>query len=60
MGLVNNITDRFLKQASYSIEEKFQDFIKSNIHLINTIPHKDIANYLNMNPTPVVDMKPLV
>nr|WP_319570177.1 hypothetical protein [uncultured Draconibacterium sp.] len=51
MGLVNNITERFMKQSSYSIEEKYKDFMKDNAHLINSIPHKDIANFLGMNPT---------
>ncbi|KIX22731.1 hypothetical protein SY27_02620 [Flavobacterium sp. 316] len=51
MGLVNNITDRFIKQSTYSIEEKYKDFMRYNAHLINSIPHKDIANFLGMNPT---------
>lgn len=51
MGLVNNITERFMKQTSFTIEEKFKDFMKESGHLINAIPHKDIANYLSINPT---------
>ncbi len=51
MGLVNNITERFMKQASFSIEEKYKDFMHGNAHLLNTVPHKDIASYLGMNPT---------
>ena len=51
MGLVNNITDRFIKQSTCSIEEKYKDFMRYNAHLINSIPHKDIANFLGINPT---------
>lgn len=51
MNLVNNINQRFLSQACLSIEEKFKDFMRDRAHLINIVPHKDIANYLNMNPT---------
>ncbi|MEH0154441.1 Crp/Fnr family transcriptional regulator [Limibacter armeniacum] len=51
MGLVNNITDRFIKQATYSISMKFVDFMHEHGNLINHIPQKDIANFLNINPT---------
>ncbi|NME71055.1 Crp/Fnr family transcriptional regulator [Flammeovirga aprica] len=51
MGLVNNINARFIKQATLRIEEKFEEFMECEAHLINQIPHKDIANYLRMNPT---------
>jgi len=51
MGLVNNITERFIKQTSFSIEEKYKDFMHNNAHLLHSVPHKDIASYLGMNPT---------
>lgn len=51
MGLVNNITERFIKQTSFTIEEKYKDFMQNNAQLINFIPHKDIANFLSINPT---------
>ncbi|KXX70932.1 Crp/Fnr family transcriptional regulator [Flammeovirga sp. SJP92] len=51
MGLVNTINSRFIKQSTLRIEEKFEEFMECEAHLINMIPHKDIANYLSMNPT---------
>ncbi|NLR91460.1 Crp/Fnr family transcriptional regulator [Flammeovirga agarivorans] len=51
MGLVNNITDRFIKQTSLTIEEKYKDFMNKNAQLIHHIPQKDIANFLSINPT---------
>lgn len=51
MNLVNNINERFIKQTTLTIEQKFEQFMNSDAHLINLIPHKYIANYLSMNPT---------
>lgn len=51
MGLVNNTNERFKKRTTFTIEQKFENFMNSDAHLINLIPHKDIANYLSMNPT---------
>ncbi len=51
MNLVNGITDRFIKHNSYTIEMRFKDFMQKYGYLVNEIPQKDIANYLNINPT---------
>lgn len=51
LNLINTITERFIKQRTMPIKDRFKDFMHNDAELINTIPHKDIANYLNINPT---------
>jgi hypothetical protein len=34
-----------------TMEERYKDFMKTSPQLINQIPHKEIANYLKIDPT---------
>ena len=43
--------DRHYELLAYSIEDRFKAFCERSAHLINKIPHKDIASYLRINPT---------
>ncbi len=36
---------------AYSIEERFKRFAERSSHLFQLVPHKYIANYLNISPT---------
>ncbi len=51
INLVVGITERHHKLTMYTIEERFKDFINNSRHLLNHVSQKDIASYLNMNPT---------
>jgi CRP-like cAMP-binding protein len=42
---------RYHQILAYTMEERFRDFISRSPHLLNIIPHKDIASYLGMDPT---------
>jgi len=42
---------RYHQILAYSMEERFRDFVSRSPHLLNIIPHKDIASYLGMDPT---------
>ena len=48
--LVGTIERHYELQA-YSMEERFLAFYKRSKHLINQLPRKDIASYLNIDPT---------
>ena len=57
--LFRKITERFLitvveklqQLMTFNTETRFKNFMKSDSHLINTIPQKDIASYLRIDPT---------
>jgi len=36
---------------AFNIETRFRHFMKRSPHLLNQIPHKDLASYLRINPT---------
>jgi len=42
---------RYHQILAYPMRERFDAFVKRSAHLLNQIPHKDIASYLGMNPT---------
>ena len=50
-GTLGGVVNRYHKILTLSMEERFKDFMQTSPQLINLIPHKDIANYLKMDPT---------
>jgi len=42
---------RYHQMLAYSMEERFRAFVKRSPKLLRTVPHKDIASYLGMDPT---------
>lgn len=51
IGTLGGVVNRYHRILTLSIEERFRDFMKNSPQLINQIPHKEIANYLKMDPT---------
>jgi len=47
IGLVH----RHYELLAFSIEERFRSFAQRSPHLINLVPHKDLASYLGINAT---------
>jgi CRP-like cAMP-binding protein len=45
------ILKRHTELHSMSIEERFRSFTKRSPHLLQLVPHKYIASYLNIDPT---------
>lgn len=51
ISTLNGVVNRYHRLLSLTIEEKFLDLMKNSPQLINQIAHKEIANYLNIDPT---------
>ncbi len=51
IGTLGGIVNRYHRMITLTMEERFRDFMKSSPQLINQIPHKEIANYLKIDPT---------
>ena len=51
VGTLGGLVNRYHRIIALSMEERFRDFMKTSPRLLNEIPHKDIANYLRMDPT---------
>jgi CRP-like cAMP-binding protein len=57
--LFRKITEHFLiivveklqQLMTFNTETRFKNFMKSDSHMLNMIPQKDIASYLRMDPT---------
>lgn len=45
------IMDRYYELMAYDIETRFRSFATRSPHLLNQIPHKDLASYLRINST---------
>ncbi|MFT7482187.1 MAG: CRP-like cAMP-binding protein [Oceanospirillaceae bacterium] len=45
------LIERQVALQTQTIEERFQDFCKRSPHLLQMVPHKYIATYLNIDPT---------
>lgn len=45
------ISQRYQNIISLSIEDRFKAFFKNNRELLQKVPHKYLASYLNMHPT---------
>jgi len=51
ISTLSGVVNRYHRILTLSMEEKFKDFMQTSPHLINLIPHKEIANYLKIDPT---------
>ena len=47
IGMIN----RHIERHSMTMEERFKNFAKRSFHLLQTVPHKYIASYLDIDPT---------
>lgn len=45
------VLERQYELMAYSIKERFTIFMKRSPHLLNMVPHKDLASYLDIDPT---------
>lgn len=45
------VLKRYTELMSLTIEERFISFLKRSPHLLNKIPHKDLASYLRIDAT---------
>lgn len=50
-AVLSGFIGRYYELHAFTIEQRFQHFAKRSPHLFQLIPHKYIANYLNINPT---------
>jgi CRP-like cAMP-binding protein len=50
-GILGGVVNRYHRIIALTMEERFIDFMKTSPQLINQIPHKEIANYLRIDPT---------
>lgn len=49
--LLTGVLERHYELMAFSIEERFRNFVQRSPHLLNLIPHKDLASYLRIDPT---------
>jgi CRP-like cAMP-binding protein len=49
--LLTGILQRHRERNSLTIEERYLQFARRSAHLLNKVPHKYIASYLDINPT---------
>ena len=49
--ILGGVVNRYHRMIALTMEERFIEFMKSSPQLINLIPHKEIANYLKIDPT---------
>lgn len=49
--LLGGLVTRHHELMAFSIEERFRAFTKRSPHLLNLVPHKDIASYLRIDPS---------
>lgn len=45
------IVHRYYELMAFDIEQRFRAFLQRSPHLLNTIPHKDLASYLRIDAT---------
>lgn len=45
------VLERQYELMAFSIEERFRSFMQRSAHLLNKVPHKDLASYLRIDPT---------
>jgi len=45
------VLQRHYELIAYTIEGRFRSFMKRSSHLLNQVPHKDLASYLRIDPT---------
>lgn len=51
IGTLNGVVNRYHRMLTMSIKDRFIDFMQNSPQLINQINHKEIANYLKIDPT---------
>lgn len=49
--ILAGVLERHYELMAYTIEERFKVFLERSPHLLNLIPHKDLASYLRIDPT---------
>ena len=49
--LLAGVLERYGELMALTIEERFKAFTSRSAHLLNVIPHKDLASYLRIDPT---------
>lgn len=49
--LLKGVLERHYELMAFSIEERFRNFVHRSPHLLNLIPHKDLASYLRIDPS---------
>lgn len=45
------VLERHYELMAYTIEERFRAFMARSPHMLNMIPHKDLASYMRIDPT---------
>jgi CRP-like cAMP-binding protein len=45
------VVDKLQQLMTFNTEIRFKNFIKSDSHMLNMVPQKDIASYLRIDPT---------
>jgi len=49
--VLTGVIQRQHELMAYSMEQRFRAFVERSAHLLNLIPHKDLASYLRIDPT---------
>lgn len=49
--ILGGLIHRYVDLMAYDIETRFRVFFARSSHLLNQIPHKDLASYLRIDPT---------
>ena len=49
--LLIGVLHRHYELMAYDIQSRFVSFARRSPHLFNMVPHKDLASYLNIDPT---------
>ncbi|MDR8390799.1 cyclic nucleotide-binding domain-containing protein [Aliifodinibius sp. S!AR15-10] len=50
-AILIGVLERHYELMAYTIEERFKAFLDRSSHLLNLVPHKDLASYLRIDPT---------
>lgn len=50
-AILTGFIDRYVTLHAMTMEERFRAFIHRSPHLLQKVPHKHLANYLNIDPT---------
>lgn len=49
--VLKGVIQRQYELMAYDMETRFRTFVQRSPHLLNQVPHKDLASYLRMDPT---------
>lgn len=50
-AILIGVLERHYELMSLTIEERFKSFMERSSHLLQMVPHKDLASYLRIDPT---------